>query len=207
MTDLLSLLGSRICHDLVNPLGAIGNGVELLQMTGARGPELELVEGAVAAAQARLRFFRIAFGAAAPDQNVARGPSWRRDLADMTGSDSRLRVDWTKARRRHPTAPRDAAAAFPWRSCVPFFKAPPATASEQPLTRARAANQRGWSLAGALRCRVAADPDLWACLTGAEPPETLAGGTVHYALMPLAAAEAGRRIVAEAGEEALWIAF
>ncbi|KPP91114.1 MAG: histidine phosphotransferase ChpT [Rhodobacteraceae bacterium HLUCCA08] len=193
MTDLLSLLGSRICHDLVNPLGAIGNGVELLQMTGARGPELELVEGAVAAAQARLRFFRIAFGAAAPDQNVAEA-ELRAILADMT-RDSRLRVDWQAG----GDIPRpEARLAFLAILCA-----------ESALPRGGTLTVRrdpGWSLR-ARDARVAADPDLWACLTGAEPPETLAGGTVHYALMPLAAAEAGRRIVAEAGEEALWIAF
>jgi len=32
--DLNALLGSRICHDLISPLGAIGNGVELLTMSG-----------------------------------------------------------------------------------------------------------------------------------------------------------------------------
>ncbi len=31
--DLAALLGSRLCHDLVSPLGAIGNGVELLEMS------------------------------------------------------------------------------------------------------------------------------------------------------------------------------
>ncbi|MEO1788181.1 MAG: histidine phosphotransferase, partial [Pseudomonadota bacterium] len=30
--DLSALLGSRICHDLISPLGAIGNGIELLSM-------------------------------------------------------------------------------------------------------------------------------------------------------------------------------
>lgn len=35
--DLTALLGSRICHDLISPLGAIGNGVELLSMAGTAG--------------------------------------------------------------------------------------------------------------------------------------------------------------------------
>ena len=33
--DLAALIGSRICHDLISPIGAIGNGVELLMMDGA----------------------------------------------------------------------------------------------------------------------------------------------------------------------------
>jgi histidine phosphotransferase ChpT len=65
---LADLVGSRLCHDLSNPLGAIGNGVELLAMTGAaKGPEMELISDAVADALARVRYFRIAFGHAGPD--------------------------------------------------------------------------------------------------------------------------------------------
>ena len=33
--DLASLLGSRICHDLISPIGAIGNGLELLMIETA----------------------------------------------------------------------------------------------------------------------------------------------------------------------------
>lgn len=68
-TSLADLVASRLCHDLVNPLGAIGNGVELLEMTGkADGPEVELIRDAVRAAEARIRLFRLAFGGAAPGQ-------------------------------------------------------------------------------------------------------------------------------------------
>ena len=39
--SLAELIASRLCHDLVNPLGAIGNGVELIEMTGSvHGPEM-----------------------------------------------------------------------------------------------------------------------------------------------------------------------
>lgn len=70
--DLASLVGSRLCHDLINPLGAIGNGVELMAMGGTGdSPEMSLIQEAVRDAQARIAFFRIAFGAAAPDQVVA----------------------------------------------------------------------------------------------------------------------------------------
>lgn len=66
--SLADLIGSRLCHDLSNPLGAIGNGVELLDLTGAaQGPEMDLIRDAVADALARVRFFRLAFGYAGPD--------------------------------------------------------------------------------------------------------------------------------------------
>lgn len=67
--SVADLVASRLCHDLVNPLGAIGNGVELLEMTGkADGPEVELIRDAVRAAEARIRLFRLAFGGASPGQ-------------------------------------------------------------------------------------------------------------------------------------------
>lgn len=55
--DLTSLVGTRICHDLVNPLGAISNGVELMTLSGVqRSPELDLIEESIQSASARIRF-------------------------------------------------------------------------------------------------------------------------------------------------------
>ncbi len=67
-----SLIGSRICHDLISPLGAIGNGLELLSMLdGVDGPEIALINESVLNANAKIRFFRIAFGAASEHQIVS----------------------------------------------------------------------------------------------------------------------------------------
>ena len=63
--DLTALVGSRICHDLINPIGAIGNGVELLAMADAPpSAELALISQSVDSAMARIAMFRVAFGAA-----------------------------------------------------------------------------------------------------------------------------------------------
>ncbi|MFT5631449.1 MAG: histidine phosphotransferase ChpT [Gammaproteobacteria bacterium] len=75
MTDnLAALIGSRICHDLISPIGAIGNGVELLTMSAPAGssPELDLIAESVHNASARIRFFRIAYGAASKDSVIGR---------------------------------------------------------------------------------------------------------------------------------------
>ncbi|APX11491.1 histidine phosphotransferase family protein [Tateyamaria omphalii] len=70
--NLAALIGSRICHDLISPIGAINNGLELLGMSDAReGPELDLISESVGNASARIRFFRIAYGAAS-DQSLGR---------------------------------------------------------------------------------------------------------------------------------------
>lgn len=71
--NLACLVGTRICHDLVNPLGAISNGVELMTLSGAqRSPELDLIEESIQSAHARIRFFRIAYGAGSDDQPMGR---------------------------------------------------------------------------------------------------------------------------------------
>lgn len=65
--DLASLLCSRLCHDLLSPVGAMNNGLELL--ADENDPEMQkrcmelLVESAASAAN-KLKFFRLAFGAA-----------------------------------------------------------------------------------------------------------------------------------------------
>lgn len=71
--DLAALVGSRICHDLISPLGAIGNGVELLTLTdGNTDAEIALINESVENANARIRFFRIAYGASRAGQVVTR---------------------------------------------------------------------------------------------------------------------------------------
>ena len=64
-SDLAGLLCSRLCHDLLSPVGALGNGLELL--AGETDPAmrqgcLELLEQSAQASSAKLRFFRLAFG-------------------------------------------------------------------------------------------------------------------------------------------------
>jgi histidine phosphotransferase ChpT len=91
--DLAARVVSRICHDLVSPLGAIANGMELLMLSGlARSPESELISESIESANARIRFFRLAFGTA------SRQPVGRSEIAGtLRGLErgSRLTYDWT----------------------------------------------------------------------------------------------------------------
>jgi histidine phosphotransferase ChpT len=64
--DLASLLCSRLCHDLMSPVGALNNGIELLG--DETDPEmrercLELLADSARATANKLKFFRLAFGA------------------------------------------------------------------------------------------------------------------------------------------------
>lgn len=66
-TDLAALLCSRLCHDLLSPVGALSNGLELL--ASEHDPEmrkrcLELLDQSAKISADKLKFFRLAYGAA-----------------------------------------------------------------------------------------------------------------------------------------------
>jgi histidine phosphotransferase ChpT len=64
--DLASLLCSRLCHDLMSPVGALNNGIELLADEtdpDMREKCLELLADSARATANKLKFFRLAFGA------------------------------------------------------------------------------------------------------------------------------------------------
>lgn len=92
--DIASLISSRICHDLVSPLGAISNGLELLELSGATaGPEYELLHDSVANATARINFFRYAFGARSDSSFLPE--SAVRATLDGFYAGTRMRVIWS----------------------------------------------------------------------------------------------------------------
>ena len=61
--DLAALLCSRVCHDVISPVGAINNGLELLDEGGADADAMELIRASALNASVRLKFARLAFGA------------------------------------------------------------------------------------------------------------------------------------------------
>ena len=65
--DLAALLCSRVCHDLISPVGAIVNGLEVLEEEKDQATKefaLDLIKKSAGTASAKLQFCRIAFGAA-----------------------------------------------------------------------------------------------------------------------------------------------
>lgn len=106
-TDISVLLCSRICHDLISPVGAIYNGVELLEeMRAAGGEELQLIGQSAATASATLQFYRLAFGGAGAGEayplsrcrQIALDKyrrekveiDWPEDMGDLTRATARL---------------------------------------------------------------------------------------------------------------------
>lgn len=69
---VMEMLASRICHDIISPVGAINNGVELMQEMGAQVGEeaVKLIGHSAEQASRRLKLFRLCYGSAGSDTNL-----------------------------------------------------------------------------------------------------------------------------------------
>ncbi|OYZ46027.1 MAG: histidine phosphotransferase [Novosphingobium sp. 16-62-11] len=95
--DLASLLCSRLCHDLLSPVGALSNGLELL--ADEKDPEMrkrcmELLEQSAKASADKLKFFRLAFGAAGGFGEAVPVGEARALVDALAGSNGRVSVNW-----------------------------------------------------------------------------------------------------------------
>lgn len=92
---IAELLASRLCHDLVSPVGAVGSGIELLREFGEDpgGDAMTLVEQSARLATERLQFFRIAFGQAGAGRlDVSMADMAR--FAAAAAATQRIRLAW-----------------------------------------------------------------------------------------------------------------
>ena len=192
--DLSALVAARICHDLGNPIGAIGNGVELLGLdTGFGGAELELVSDSVEAAQARLRFCRMAFGEASAGQTVAAAEAGE-ILTDRYRGTRVSAVLSAPAEVRR----RELRCAFLAALCVEAAL----PAGGEIALRSSAG---GWLVTGT-GPRIAARGAGWSMLSpsGAELPTAR---NIQFALLPRAVAEADRTLLAKIEDAQVLFAF
>lgn len=179
--DLSALLGSRICHDLISPLGAIGNGVELLSLDSgdARRPEVALIAEAVSSANARIRFLRVAFGQASAEHRMGR-PEIIGLLADWTHG-GRLKVDWQVAGDLSRAVVRQAfLALLCLEAAVPFGG----------MITVGADTGR-WTFVATGR-RVKIEPLIWDMLAAGTPTAGLTPAQVQFGLLAQDLAHAGK---------------
>jgi len=193
--DLAALIGSRICHDLISPIGAIGNGLELLMMDGSySGPEMALISESVTNASARIRFFRVAYGVAGPDQRLGRGEV-ASILSDLTRG-GRLRIDWQSAQ----DLPRaDVKVVFLLIQCLENAMAYGGTI-EVTVSDGR------WIITGR-HSKLKIDPTLWEILVNPVARPEVTPGQVQF---PLAAEEIARqqhRLSASLAETEIRLSF
>lgn len=98
--DLAALLSSRICHDVISPVGAIVNGLEVLEDekdAEMRGFALDLIKKSARTASARLQFCRLAFGAAgSAGASIDTGDA--EQVARGLLADDKTRLEWAVTR-------------------------------------------------------------------------------------------------------------
>lgn len=96
--DLAALLCSRVCHDVISPVGAINNGLELLDEGGTDDDALDLIRTSALNASVRLKFARLAFGASgSAGASIDTGEA-EKAAQDFAAAEKKAEVSWNGPR-------------------------------------------------------------------------------------------------------------
>ncbi|PWC86992.1 hypothetical protein TSH100_11485 [Azospirillum sp. TSH100] len=206
---VLELLASKLCHDLVSPVGAIRNGLELIEemqedeeggsIGGFLGEAVKLIDHSSGQADRRLRVFRLAYGVAGRDQ---KGFGDARAAAAGYIEGGRTRLDWPDRVPHDMTAQR--------RGVVKLLLNMVMLADEA-LTHGGLVSVAadGDETAGRITVSAAGrpgtlNPDAAAALAGTATPEALSPRTIHaYLAGRLAESDGFRVAVATESSERL----
>lgn len=193
--DLATLVGSRICHDLISPIGAIGNGLELLSLTdGDTGAEMALISDSVQNANARIRFYRIAYGAASADQML--GSNEVLSFISILARGGRFTYFWQVAGERPR---REVRCALLLLQC---FEAAMPIGGDIHVGFA----DDCWVIS-AESPRFKIDESLWHHLAMGDRMQAYSASQVQFALVPGFLAEAGRRLKIKMGKDRIVAQF
>jgi histidine phosphotransferase ChpT len=99
-TDFASLLCSRLCHDLLSPVGALNNGLELLADEAdpvMRQRCLDLLSESARTSANKLKFFRLAFGAGGGFGERIDAREARTAIEGLFGDNKRITLGWLVA--------------------------------------------------------------------------------------------------------------
>ncbi|MFT4706362.1 MAG: histidine phosphotransferase ChpT [Yoonia sp.] len=194
--DLAALIGSRICHDLISPIGAIGNGVELLNMSAPAGgsPELNLIADSVHNANARIRFFRIAYGPASQANIIGR----QEVLSVLTAAAESCR--FTYVWQIENDQPRQIVRiAFLLLQCIET--ALPLGGEIQIVK-----DGESYVLTGS-GPRLVVDPSLWEGLVNSDVQFDHKASQVQFALLPSVVSDAGRKLTMDQTADTITVRF
>lgn len=193
--DLAALVGSRICHDLISPIGAIGNGMELLSLTdGDNTAEMDLINQSVENANARIRYFRVAYGAAAADHMLGRGEIL--NILSAIARGGRLTYFW----QVEGDQPRqEVRVAFLIMQC--FETAMPIGGDIQVSQ-----SDGRWTLT-AFSQRLQIDDALWSGLNSSPALVNHTAAQVQFALLPLKLSAIGRDLSLSIAEDRITVQF
>jgi histidine phosphotransferase ChpT len=103
--DLAALLCSRVCHDIISPVGAIANGLELMDDpetdSEMKSTALDMVRSSAKVATAKLKFCRIAFGASG-SAGAHIDMSEAGETAMSFVGNEKIKLDWRAPRENRP---------------------------------------------------------------------------------------------------------
>jgi histidine phosphotransferase ChpT len=198
--DLASLLCSRLCHDLLSPVGALTNGLELLadeQDPDMRQRCLELLEQSARISTDKLKFFRLAFGAAGGFGEMVPVSDARSVVDALASNNGRIEVNWQLA---GDTLPKPAV------KVLLNFALMAIDALVRGGTLDIAAEVRTSTSEIVVRAsgkKVVFDPDLGRAMDGSLPDDELSSRTAPAAMLRQLAASLGGTIQHLASPEAL----
>lgn len=92
--ELASLLASRLCHDLISPVGAVNNAMELYEEGLGDKETMNLIKMSAHTASARLQFSRLAYGMAGGSGDAVSAQEAGRLARDYLGQDKAQIAEW-----------------------------------------------------------------------------------------------------------------
>ncbi len=189
--DFASLLCSRLCHDLLSPVGALNNGLELLadeHDPAMRERCLELLNDSARASAAKLKFFRLAFGAAGGFGDLVDPREARGAIEGLVADNKRLTLAWMVD---------DEALPKPAIKVLLNLSAIAADALVRGGTLAVGAEVNGAVVEIVIRAegpRLVLDAELRATLIGGQQPDGVTSRAAAAYLVHAITAEAGERV-------------
>lgn len=106
----MELLASKVCHDLISPIGAIANGVEFLEEMGADADDevTGLIKFSALQASAKLQAYRMAYGAGGGDVSI-KPEDVHKSFGKFIELDKKITQDWDP---HAPLGPEERASGF-----------------------------------------------------------------------------------------------
>lgn len=198
--DLASLLCSRLCHDLLSPVGALSNGLELL--ADEKDPDMrqrcfELLEQSARISADKLKFFRLAFGAAGGFGELVAVNEARVLVDALVANNPRITVEWALVSEAMPK---------PAIKTLLNFALIGMDALPRGGTLALAAEQRDGASEIVVRAegpRIAFDRDIGHALEGNLPHNELSSRTAPAAMLASLAESVGGQLQFMLGDDAL----
>jgi len=198
--DLASLLCSRLCHDLLSPVGALSNGLELL--AEEKDPEMrkrcfELLEQSAKISTDKLKFFRLAFGAAGGFGDNVPSEEPRALIAALVANNDRIAFNWQVSA---PELPKPAVKLLLNLAAIGI------DALIRGGTLDVGAELRDGACEIAVRAsgpRIAFDTNIGKALDGSLPAEELTSRTAPASMLYLLASEAGGGLQYSLADDAL----